>query len=135
MATVLVIEDDVGLRRVVARAVSRQYSVVEAENGRDGLEMFRKHRPDVVVTDILMPQKDGIETIREIREMVPAAKIIAISGGGMSHNLMFLDIARAFGVDAVLSKPFPLAELLQTLERLLLPKSSTGTTPGVAPLL
>jgi DNA-binding NarL/FixJ family response regulator len=78
-----------------------------------------QHKPDVVITDILMPQKEGIETIREVQERAPNTRIIAVSGGGMSHNLMFLDVARAFGADAVLAKPFRPAQLVDMVEQVL----------------
>jgi CheY-like chemotaxis protein len=100
------------------RALARSYRVIEARMAARGVEAVRNHRPAVVVTDILMLHKEGIETIREIQELPPATKIIAISGGAGSHNLMVLDIARAFGVDALLAKPFPLAALMDAVDRL-----------------
>jgi CheY-like chemotaxis protein len=117
--TVLVIDDDPQMRRVLTRFLSSKYRVVVAENGHKGLRALLEHKPDIVLTDILMPEKEGIETIREIQERAPGTKIIAMSGGGLSHNLMFLDIARAFGADAVLAKPFGLATLMEAVERLL----------------
>jgi DNA-binding response OmpR family regulator len=120
-AVVLVIEDDAEMRRLLARALSRKYRVVEAEDGRRGVEVVKLLRPAVVITDIVMPDKDGIETIREIQALVPGTKIVAISGGGLSGNRMLLDEARAFGVDAVLAKPFALEGLLATVEKLLRP--------------
>jgi CheY-like chemotaxis protein len=120
MAVLLVIDDDAAMRRMMVRTLSgSKHRVLEAENGQEGLKMMDEHKPDVVITDILMPQKEGIETIREVQERAPATKIIAISGGGASHNLMFLDVARAFGADAVLAKPFRPAQLVQTVEQVL----------------
>ncbi len=120
MAVLLIIDDDEGMRKLMVRTFSgSKHRVLEAENGREGLRLVDEHRPDVVITDILMPQKEGIETIREVQERAPATKIIAISGGGVSHNLMFLDVARAFGADAVLAKPFRPAELVETVEQVL----------------
>lgn len=120
MAVLLVIDDDEGMRKLMVRTLSgSKHRVFEAENGREGLKLMDEHRPDVVITDILMPQKEGIETIREVQERAPTTKIIAISGGGLSHNLMFLDVARAFGADAVLAKPFRPAQLVETVERML----------------
>jgi CheY-like chemotaxis protein len=120
MAVLLVIDDDAGMRKLMVRTLSSgSHRVLEAENGQEGLRLMDEHKPDVVITDILMPQKEGIETIREVQERAPATKIIAISGGGVSHNLMFLDVARAFGADAVLAKPFRPAQLVETVEQLL----------------
>ena len=120
MAVLLVIDDDAGMRKLMVRTLSNgNHLVIEAENGREGLKLMDQHKPDVVITDILMPQKEGIETIREVQERAPNTRIIAVSGGGMSHNLMFLDVARAFGADAVLAKPFRPAQLVDMVEQVL----------------
>jgi CheY-like chemotaxis protein len=120
MALILVIDDDEALRRVILRTLSaKKHRMIEATNGVEGMKMVEEHKPDAVITDILMPQKEGIETIREIRERAPGVKIIAISGGGMSHNLMFLDVARAFGADAALAKPFRPNELNALVDQVL----------------
>jgi CheY-like chemotaxis protein len=121
MLTVLLIEDEPEMRQVLARALGRRYRVVEAESGDEGLEALRRHRPDLVVTDIIMPDRDGIETIREIQEAAPGTKIIAISGGGFSTSQLFPETARAFGADAVLTKPFPLERLMAEVASLLRP--------------
>jgi CheY-like chemotaxis protein len=120
MALILVIDDDDALRRVILRTLgAKKHRMIEAPNGVEGMKMLEEHKPDAVITDILMPQKEGIETIREIRERAPDCKIIAISGGGSSHNLMFLDVARAFGADAALAKPFRPNELATIVEQVL----------------
>lgn len=121
MTTILVIDDDPAMRRLLARTVAaKNYVVIEAADGKQGVTMAAAHKPALVVTDILMPEKEGIETMREIREHTPHAKIIAISGGGLSHNMLFLDVAKALGADATLAKPFRPAELMKTIEDLLL---------------
>ena len=120
MAKILVIDDDASMRRLMIRTLSdHQHELIEAQNGREGLELVKEHKPEIVITDILMPQKEGIETIREIREVAPGTKIIAVSGGGSSHNLMFLDIAKAFGADAALAKPFRPNQLVEAVQRAL----------------
>lgn len=120
MALILVIDDDEAMRRLIMRTLaSGKHRVVEASNGQDGMKLVGELKPDAVITDILMPQQEGIQTIREIRERAPEIKIIAMSGGGSSHNLMFLDVARAFGADAVLAKPFKPGELKDTVARVL----------------
>jgi two-component system, OmpR family, response regulator CpxR len=119
MALLLVIDDDAGMRKLMVRTLSGgSHRVLEAENGQEGLRMMDEHKPDVVITDILMPQKEGIETIREVLGRAPGTKIIAISGGG-AQNLMFLDAARTFGAHAALAKPFRADELIETVERVL----------------
>ncbi len=83
MSTVLVIDDDPGMREMMKSMLeSAKYQVILATSGVSALPLFREHRPDLIVTDILMPDKDGIETLREIRKIDPEAKIIAVSGGG-----------------------------------------------------
>jgi CheY-like chemotaxis protein len=120
MALILVIDDDDAMRRLIVRTLSAgKHKLIEAPNGEDGVKMVGELKPDAVITDILMPQQEGIQTIREIREMAPEIKIIAMSGGGSSHNLMFLDVARVFGADAVLAKPFKPGELKDTVAQVL----------------
>jgi DNA-binding response OmpR family regulator len=104
---VLVIDDD-PIARGTIRAILEDegYSATSAEDGRRGLAAFRKSRPDVVVIDIIMPDKEGIETILELRSVWPEGHIIAISGGGRIAKSEFLKIAKGCGADAVLAKPF-----------------------------
>jgi CheY-like chemotaxis protein len=104
---VLVIDDDAMSRQAIQAILEDDgYSVTCAEDGRRGLAAFRRGRPDVVVTDILMPDKEGIETILELRTLWPHGSIIAISGGGRIAKSDFLDMAKRCGADAVLAKPF-----------------------------
>ncbi len=120
MARVLVIDDDAALRRLIARTLGAAgHEVIEAENGEDGLAQSQCGKPEIVITDILMPKTEGIETINRLKDLHPAIKIIAISGGGTSKNLMFLDVARALGVEATLAKPFRPAQLVETVAQLL----------------
>jgi CheY-like chemotaxis protein len=120
MATILIIDDDASMRRLMVRTLGTgSHTLIEAQNGQEGLDLVGQHKPDVVVTDILMPRKEGIETIREIRELAPNIRIIAVSGGGSAHNLMFLDIAKVFGADIALAKPFRPNELVEAVEEAL----------------
>jgi len=120
MATILIIDDDAAMRRLVLRALEAgKHELIEAGDGYEALALVDERRPDLIITDILMPRKEGIETMREVAERAPDTKIIAMSGGGMSHNLMFLDVAKAFGADAVIAKPFRPSELAETVERVL----------------
>lgn len=107
MAVILVIEDEPGMRTIISKILTAEgHSVIEANDGGAGLRAFRTADPALVITDILMPDKEGIETIRELRSGHPDLKIIAISGGGQSGKLNFLDIAKTFGANFVLQKPF-----------------------------
>lgn len=130
MALVLVIDDTDGVRTLVRRLLeSAGHEVIEARDGREGVARFQAHRPRLVITDILMPEREGIETISLLRAESPNLPIIAISGGGRSANLDFLEIARDYGAAAVLAKPFRPAQLLQEVDKLL----AGGAGPDVEP--
>jgi len=114
MTKILVIEDNPIVRSTVGRVLQAGgYEVISADDGLEGVAMFHKERPDLVVTDIIMPEQEGIETIRQILAEKPATKIIAISGGGRIGNTDFLQIARKIGAAEVLPKPFDPEDLLQ----------------------
>jgi CheY-like chemotaxis protein len=120
MHRVLVIDDEPALRKLMRRVLETSgYTVFEADNGRTGMALVEKERPNAVVCDILMPEKEGIETIRDIRRLYPEVKILAMSGGGITHNLKFLDVAQKFGAHAALSKPFRASDLADTMNSLL----------------
>ena len=111
---ILVIDDDPIVRHTIQAILEEAgHSVTCAEDGRRGLAAFRRNRPDVVVTDIIMPEKEGIETILELRRIWPEGRIIAISGGGRTEQKDgFLRVAIGCGADAVLAKPFEPEELV-----------------------
>jgi DNA-binding response OmpR family regulator len=120
MARVLVIDDDVDLRKTIRKMLQLDgYDVVEADDGRSGIESFRTKPANLVITDILMPGQEGIETITALRRHDPKVKILAISGGGRTGRLDFLDIAKKFGADDSLAKPFRSRELLERVQKLL----------------
>lgn len=116
MVKVLVIDDEKDVREMARRALeSEHHTIFEAADGIDGIKAFQEHQPDVVVTDIIMPNADGLEVISRILEINPKAKIIAISGGGRIAGKTYLKYARKFGVTAVLSKPFSPEQLLSLI--------------------
>ena len=121
MAKVLVIDDDAAMRRMISRVLTEaHHQVIEAADGRDGIRKFRAEAPEIIVTDIVMPEQEGIQTIREIRSAGSAVGIIAISGGGgTGDGALYLTIAEELGADAVLQKPFRLAELVAVVDRML----------------
>ena len=82
------------------------HDVREAANGRDGVALHRERPADLVITDLFMPEQDGIETIQQIREFAPETPLLAMSGGGSRGNTDSLEDAELFGADAVLMKPF-----------------------------
>ena len=117
MAKILVIDDDSRMRRLVARILEREnHEVIEAVDGKKGIDQFAAHRPDIVITDLLMPEQEGIETIRELRRVAPSLRIVAMSGGGGTNDMMFLGMAKALGADAVLAKPFRADELIRAVQ-------------------
>ena len=121
-AAILLVDDDPSFRAVTVRALrAAGYAVEDAADGADGLRMFHAELPDLVITDILMPDRDGVELIGAIRRDAGAAKILAISGGGQIGPLSLLSLAAELGADAVLAKPFGSEELLRVVEGLVGP--------------
>lgn len=116
---VLLIEDDVITRKVMRSLFERDgHQVRDASDGRKGFALMADITPDLVVTDIIMPEKDGLELIRELRHNRPAVKIIAISGGGRVDASDYLKMATAFGAHRVLAKPFNGDDLMATVAEL-----------------
>ncbi len=119
MKMILVIDDDPDTREEIREyLVSKNYKVVTATDGAEGLNMARHGPIDVVITDLIMPRKDGVETIARLKETKPGIAIIAISGGGRARYLSLLDMAKKAGADRTFAKPLALAELLQAVEEL-----------------
>jgi DNA-binding response OmpR family regulator len=110
---VLVIDDDAAVRYTLARILGKGgYEVVMADDGDHGLDVFHQERPDLVICDLIMPHRDGVETIAQIRRESRAMKIIAISGGGRTMNVDHLAIALETGANDVIVKPFRAEDLL-----------------------
>jgi CheY-like chemotaxis protein len=119
MATILVIDDDQEVREFLVTVLQRAgHEVTSAPNGRDGVSMFRSSPVQVVITDIIMPEKDGIETILDLRREHPDLKVIAISGGGRTTPENYLHSARLLGADRAIRKPFKNEEILQAVDEL-----------------
>jgi CheY-like chemotaxis protein len=117
---ILVIDDEAPIRDLVREMLELEgYVVKTAPNGKAGLQLFRKEPTDLIITDIFMPEMEGLETIRELHRDFPDVKIIAISGGGESGMLSFLSYAQRFGALRTLKKPFTRHELLKTINELL----------------
>ena len=116
----LIIEDDITVRNFIVTTLEEAgHTVLEAENGLKGMELLRKHTDtDLVITEIIMPEKEGIETIRDIRKQYPAMTIIAISGGGKLGPENYLELAETLGANTTLKKPFKGSALLNTIAML-----------------
>lgn len=120
MPVILLIEDDRELRAMLKTALVRKdFTVIEAENGKEALVQFKPGITDLVITDLIMPEEDGLKVIMKIREKKPAIKVVAISGGGKAGPGSYLSLAKALGADAVFPKPFLVADLISKVENLL----------------
>ena len=120
MARILIIDDNYMLRESLTRLLAEAgYEVNTAENGRLALQLFQSLFFDLVITDIVMPEMDGLEFIQEMKQHYPQAKIIAISGGGRCSPQDYLEIAGALGVSATIAKPFANKDILAIVEGLL----------------
>ena len=113
MARVLVIDDEDSIRNMLVKMLQvGGHDVISAGDGEEGLLVFQEHPTDIVITDLLMPKKEGIETIMELQKLSPKLKIIAISGGGRGAAEDYLGVATDMEVYATFSKPFAMQALL-----------------------
>ena len=120
MAKVLVIDDDPGMRQAVRRILERGgHDSVEAVNGQDGIDALIRSQFDLVITDLFMPDQDGITGIQRVRELDAVIPIIAISGAGGMERFSPLDDAKTMGADLAIAKPFTVEGLLAAVETLL----------------
>jgi CheY-like chemotaxis protein len=113
MSRVLVVDDEEQFRKLARRLLEAEgHEVIEASSGQEGIDQFRAVSPDIVVTDIVMPGKSGIDAIEQIREENPSVRIIAISGSGGIAAAGYLNTARKAGANETLAKPFRADEFL-----------------------
>lgn len=120
MAKILLVDDDPGVRASLADVLNEcGYDVAEASDGNDGLRALGREDFDLVVLDILMPEREGIETIREIRKKWAALPVLAISGGSVSGWCNFLQMASDFGANDTMTKPFRDNEFIARIASLL----------------
>jgi CheY-like chemotaxis protein len=128
MRSILVIDDDLLVRQTVVQLLeSFEYRTLAAADGKSGLALFRSEQPDLVVTDIIMPEQEGLRTIAEIRRERHDAKIIAMSGCGYLQNPDLLALAAMLGATATIAKPFDPEDLESIVESCL-----AGTRLGAA---
>lgn len=120
MPSILIIDDDAQILKMLRQILEREsYDVTEAFNGKQGLRLYRENPTDLVITDIIMPEKEGIEIIIELKRDYPDVKIIAISGGGRINPEDYLDIAKKLGAHRIFTKPVERKELLNAVRELL----------------
>jgi CheY-like chemotaxis protein len=119
MKQILIIDDDSQFRLMLRRLLEKEgYEVHEADNGKQGLAAYRSMQTDLVITDIIMPEKEGVETIVALRKEYPSVKIIAISGGGRNAPGDYLMLARKLGAHATMEKPLNRSLLLEEVRHL-----------------
>ena len=119
MARILLVEDDDNARKALRRILERAgFIITEAANGSEALQFYHAMPVDLVITDILMPERDGLETIMALRKVVSDVKIIAISGGG-GINMDVLSVAKQLGACCAFHKPVDIRELLVAVYKLL----------------
>jgi len=116
----LIIDDEPAVRKSLRMSLERAgYQVAEAGDGRTGLRLHAAAPADVIITDIFMPDFDGIETIRELRRVAPGVKVIVVSGGDSTGTLNMLDDAKLLGADRAFHKPLKSEELLGAVREML----------------
>jgi DNA-binding NtrC family response regulator len=115
--SILLIDDEPALREILSRVLTDAgHRVVGAGNGKEASKALTTSAFDVVVTDVIMPEKDGMQVISEVRKKFPNVRIIAMSGGGHVSRDQYLKIAKGLGAHAVLEKPFANQALLDTIQ-------------------
>ena len=116
MARILIIDDEDELRSMLRQMLEQTgHEVTEAVNGAEGIQLYEQDRPDLIITDIIMPEKEGVETIIALRRADPDLPIIAISGGGRLEATDFLTMTKKLGARRTLSKPFRRDQLLEAV--------------------
>jgi len=120
MARILVIDDDDQVRRMLRMMLeTKGHEVLEANNGKEGLRLHRTTHPELAITDMLMPEMDGVELMLALRSEAPQLKIIAMSGGGRYKQTEALDVAGPLGAFATIAKPFGFDAMLDLVTRAL----------------
>ncbi len=120
MKTILVIDDNENMLSMMCDLLTRSgYNVLSATDGAQGLNALRTNTPDLLITDVVMPEKDGLEVIMDLKKHHPGLKSIVVSGGGILEPQAYLPIAKKLGADEVLAKPFIPSELLALVRKLL----------------
>lgn len=117
MERILIIDDESPIRSMIRLILEREgYTVTEASDGAEGIRCFREKPADLVITDLIMPNKDGIGLILELKKEFSTAKIIAMSGGGLNRPEGYLRGAKKLGAAYTLSKPINRQELLRAVK-------------------
>ena len=119
MTTILIVDDDDNVRYALSKLLRKAgYHVLEAQNGKEASKLLRKAMPDVLVTDIVMPEQDGMGLLNTARELNPSIPVLVMSGGGNIVGLDYLSLAQTMGANATLCKPFDNDEVLSVVANL-----------------
>lgn len=120
MANILIIDDEAPIRLLLRDALEREgHQVLDAADGSEGVRLFKENPSDLVVTDIVMPNKEGLETIMELKKESPNVKIVAMSGGGKIAPDSYLQMAKGLGAVQSFSKPFGIKTFLSAVKEIL----------------
>ncbi len=120
MATILIIDDEKSILGFLKEMLMREgFNVLTAIDGKEGLHLFNDNQVDLVITDLIMPDKGGFGTMIELKNISQDIKIIAMSGGGHAHPKYYLDITKSLGVQYTFQKPFKISALLEAVYELL----------------
>ena len=121
MARILVIDDDNAFREMLCEMLKNEgYDVLFAVDGKEGIDIYRKELPDLIITDIIMPEKEGFETIFELSNDFPEVKILVMSGGGKGRAEDYLNVTKLIpNIKGAFAKPFEMDEMLQTIKKTL----------------
>ena len=118
---ILLVDDDAAVRRTLSRALQLDgHDVLEAPNGLHGLRALESEAVDLIITDVVMPDMEGLEFLRRVRKREPSPRVIVISGGGHVTTSPYLELADRLGADATLLKPISMAELRDTVQQVML---------------
>ncbi|MDD4157379.1 MAG: response regulator [Candidatus Cloacimonetes bacterium] len=116
---ILIVDDEKQINNILSRYLRKNYQVSISENGLQALSILKKETFNLIIMDVIMPEKEGIETLIEIKNTYPNIKIIMMSGGGKIGPQSYLKIAKAVGADEVIEKPFELSDLHNIIKKLL----------------
>ena len=117
MKQILIIDDEPQIRMMLKKRLETEgYSVIVASNGKEGIKIFNKGLVGLIITDIIMPEKEGMETIMELRKSNPAVPIYAMSGGGKNPSDGYLKTAKCLGAKAIFAKPFETKKLVSAVK-------------------
>jgi DNA-binding NtrC family response regulator len=129
MSRILIVDDNINLRGILRQILeSAGHQVREASNGVEAMKVLSEGPAELVITDVIMPDKEGIETVIEIRKIFPDMKIIVMSAGGRFGPEDYLETATVFGANRTIAKPFSRNDILKTVQELIGQSSTSGAT-------